>query len=47
MYHSLYRNKETAEIELEQKELFKELEHNSIMDTFLALYHEEIRKALE
>ena len=47
MYHSLYRNKETAEIELEQKELFKELEHNSIMDTFLALYHEEIRKAME
>lgn len=46
-YHSLYKNDETEEVFLEQKNTFKELEHNSILETFMALYRDEIRKAME
>lgn len=47
LYHSLYRNSETRCIELEQSDYFRELENNTIMDTFMELYREEIRKAME
>lgn len=47
MYHSLYRDEDSGCVELEQNECFKELENNTIMDTFMSLYHEEIRKAME
>ena len=45
-YHSLYRDDKGARIQLEQKDGFKDLEHNSILDTFMSLYREEIRKAM-
>lgn len=47
LYHSLYRGEQTGGIKLEQNEYFGELGNNTIMDTFMALYHEEIRKAME
>lgn len=47
LFHSLYKDAQTKRIELEQNRSFGKLEHNMIMDTFMALYHEEIRKAME
>lgn len=46
LYHSLYRNEE-RKVAVEQNAHFKELEHNTILDTFMALYREEIRKAMD
>lgn len=47
MYHSLYRNGETGNVELEQNSSFKDLKNNTILETFSDLYHEELRKAIE
>ncbi len=46
-YHSLYRQEDTGTIQVETAENFRELEHNAIMTTFMALYEDELRKALE
>lgn len=45
-YHSLYRD-ETEQVAVEQSEYFKNLEHNSILSTFMELYHEELGKELD
>lgn len=47
IYHSFYRNAETKEIETEQNQYFRDLENNTILETFMALYREEIRKVME
>lgn len=47
LFHSLYSDKEKNAVKLEQNTSFKNLENNSIMDTFMSLYREEIRKAME
>ncbi|MCI8334167.1 MAG: AAA family ATPase [Lachnospiraceae bacterium] len=47
VYHSLYRSSETGRVELEQKPYFKALANNVILDTFMALYREEIRKVMQ
>jgi len=47
LFHSLYKDEETAEIRVEQSDRFVDLAHNTILDTFMSLYHEEIRKAME
>lgn len=46
VYHSLYRDAD-QKVVIEQNSYFKELEHNTILDTFMSLYREEIRKAME
>lgn len=46
LYHSLYRNEE-GKVSIEQNPSFKELKNNSILDTFMELYREEIRKAMD
>ena len=46
MYHSLYKNSE-KKVVVEQNPHFKDLENNTILDTFLKLYREEMRKAME
>jgi wobble nucleotide-excising tRNase len=46
-YFSLYRKEDTQQIAVEQNDRFEALEHNAILETFMALYHEEIRKAME
>lgn len=46
MYHSLYKDSDEKVI-VEQNHYFKDLENNTILDTFLSLYHEEMRKAME
>lgn len=47
VYHSLYKDETTGNVRVEENSSFKELKHNAILDTFLALYREEIRKATE
>lgn len=47
LFHSLYSDQEKNAVKLEQNTSFKNLENNSIMDTFMSLYREEIRKAME
>jgi len=46
-YLSLYRREDTKQIAAEQNDCFGALEHNAILETFVELYHEEIRKAME
>lgn len=45
-YHSLYQDSDGC-VAAESGEHFEDLEHNSILKTFMDLYHEEIRKELE
>lgn len=45
-FHSLYREDKNV-ICYEGKKTFSELEHNSIMETFMELYHEEIGLAVK
>jgi hypothetical protein len=42
-YLSLYRDKNTDRIAVEQNNRFNSLENNAILETFMELYHEEIR----
>lgn len=46
LYHSLYLNEENK-VSVEQNSSFKELKNNAILDTFMELYREEIRKAMD
>ncbi len=39
--------KEDGGVQCEKQETFLELDHNPIMDTFMALYHEEVRRGME
>jgi len=44
MYHSLYRNKETEEIESFSTEYYDQIEPNKILDTFSDLYDRELTR---
>jgi ABC-type lipoprotein export system ATPase subunit len=46
-YLSLYLREDTKQIAVEQNDSFAALEHNTILETFMELYHEEVRKAME
>lgn len=46
LFHSLYRDDSTKEVRLEQNDHFKDLDNNTILETFMELYHEEIKKAM-
>lgn len=46
MYHSLYKDSDNKVV-VEQNPHFKDLNNNTILDTFLSLYHEEMRKAMD
>ena len=46
MYHSLYKDSD-KKVVVEQNPHFKDLSNNTILDTFLSLYHEEMRKAMD
>lgn len=46
MYHSLYKDS-TGKVAVEQGPDFKDLENNAILTTFLELYREEMRKAMD
>jgi predicted ATPase len=46
-YLSLYLKDDTKQIVVEQNDSFSALEHNTILETFMELYHEEVRKAME
>lgn len=46
MYYSLYRNDEN-EVNWESNENFEELKNNTIMDTFINLYKDEVERAMK
>lgn len=46
MYYSLYRN-DDGNVNCESNEIFSELKNNSIMDTFINLYKDEVERAMK
>lgn len=46
-YHSLYREGDKSPIICESKDELDAVQHNSIQDTFIKMYKEEIKKAME
>lgn len=47
LYHSLYREDEESSVVCESKGELDAVQHNSIQDTFIKMYKEEIKKAME
>lgn len=47
LYHALYREGEKTPVLCESKSELDSVQHNSIRDTFIKLYEEEIKKAME